>query len=219
MKKLFNSTDESIESRLKAFPAEVTELALKSMRDEIFIFMDKVNRENLKILEFRTSDYKSYAELKKLENIFIQYNHRLLAQSLSEEQLVEIDRLLTAVRHSIYSAKSLKDIIDDFDDYLVKEMLLDELNNNLLRQAKHYLESTIKLMAEEPESIDNIYLETWHQALTESLNRTHAKITHHLQISDEMSLDVRSTLLNINKEIFTSCKYSQRALQAFIKAE
>lgn len=111
---------------------QAEEVAITSIKNELIHFIEKVMKFNLSLLKIeigliftdQSADNKNesidqhYEQLKLLQAEIFTFSAKVLAGRLKEEESLEINRLLHAARLALHSAKSMKDVKHNLEDFL-----------------------------------------------------------------------------------------------------
>lgn len=185
------------------------ELKGKKYDDELSI---KFFHENIPLLQ-------KYIVLKKAEGEMLLFYTHLLDENIDRATLNKVNRLLNAVRSSLYAAKSLKDIMHDVKDFsssgnelkynrfkdfqieidqfnqALNEILQDQTKTNTIERLQALL---LKVEKDYKSDVFNTYQIVSKGQLTE--------------------LDI-STVFNLNREIYDSCKSMVLASKDYLLSE
>ena len=218
-------------------PIDITDVALEALTKECLHLIHDVACLNLRFLSIHPSDsYFSkmklnhlqsrttildmnklghYESIKALEGMIVSYCVDIQTQPLDTEAASTIDLLLASIRHAVFSSKSLKDINENLDYFIEhdnkviterfydQQKLVNEFYNRIFYSFEHHNNS--ELFTEEMEElyvyIDNIY-------------RSYASGLYAGVLDAKYNNLDLSTLLNVNKEIHTSCKAFYKAIMS-----
>ena len=223
---LTNTFSRWLEARFQAQPVQhcqhihqtsshVPEAALSAITTDIRDMLRSAASLNLRVLNLSTDALQahgvslpkqqhayrdSYSELKRQEEELQTYAQQLATETLDENEKATLNKLLSAVRNIVYSAKSLKDVHHNFIDFhqLPEEPLSRALREDTERFYSHlfsYLENQTEEAADETPHLLNRQIAESHERLHQ-LMRDRARARQ-----EEFSL---STLLNMNRELFVS---------------
>lgn len=155
-----------------------------------------------------------YAALKKLEGEILEYAGVLQTHPLTQRQVKRLHTLLSAIRHGVYSAKSLKDIRENLAQFRHADTdTLETRYRELTRQQKTFYSRLHKLL---DHCHDGHFLEEEGAALLDDLKTAYQQIQTQLFASGlrdgltEMDL---STSLNINRELYAALKNLVQGVQ------
>lgn len=200
---------------------------LKVLEKETLLFIHRVinlNMEAFRIDGIPTSNekylntiikqnnklYNSYSEkydnVKHAEGEILSLYTKIIEEKINQKEIIRLKQLVASVRNAMYSAKGLKNIDHDrkdlqdsvidikFEQYEFLQTQLHDFYlklNNLLnhKEKSSNFDELVKLM----EEIQKDYENRMHNIYSQSANNT-------LE-----NFDI-STLLNVNREIYSSCK-------------
>ncbi|AOE49864.1 Na/Pi cotransporter family protein [Kangiella sediminilitoris] len=208
----FSEQPNTVEARFSLIALNAPAVALHQLRDETLHFLKSVAKFNQHCLKGYDSYINEYLVLKKAEGIFIDTSHKFSKQVINDQQSKDIFCLLSTVRDGIYSAKSLKDIVPDLE-VLDIQKLLDQKDVVPLYQEVN------SFFHDEAEQLDPNDNYQWQDVTEYQENFYHKfKSTQESLFSNEVAQDMPieqiSTLLNINKQLYTSSKYFISAINS-----
>ena len=156
-----------------------------------------------------------YRKNKRLEGEILSFALKVQAEPLEAGQSERLNRLLSSVRHAIHSAKSLRDIRHNLDEFS------ESPRNNLFAYLDHFRSVMTEFYGEiyrlrtdsEAQAVfqDFAHLINRVQAWHEQLHREIYSDIHGGQLADSEI----STLLNVNREMSNSNMALVMALQDF----
>ena len=161
-----------------------------------------------------------YEDLKRLEGEILFFCTKLETQLLKEEETARLMQLLSVAREVIYSAKSVMDIRKD----------LIAFRNSNKKQVSHFFaqltSSLEKFYYKTVELSDMKYEASFMKEVLDNLKLNietlhldmHQDIFELSQSEEVEELEI-STLLNINREVWVSCKSLIEALSAFYQLD
>lgn len=203
--KRFSEQRNTIESRFSLIPLGAPVVALQQLSVEGLQFLLAAAKFNYRCLNQNNNYAAEYLELKKTEGVFIDTCQRLSKQVINDQQAKDIYSLLSSVRDGTYSAKALKDIMPDLE--------ILEIQNQLNRTDIIPLFQLTKTFYDEQQTL----LSGQNTSLSQNMKETAEELYHtfkltqeslfHSEVSQELPIERVSTLLNINKQLFTSSKY------------
>jgi phosphate:Na+ symporter len=230
------------EHRLKQFihkvPADISDAAIEAMAKESRQLLFLVIYHNYQYLKIskqpqtiqsiennlpraikNTSKINIYISIKNLEGEIINYAHQVQSsqEAISKTEEIrsdlKIDRIISAVRAGIYSAKSVKDISQDLESFdLLDNQKFEVFYSTLLVTESEMLTQIYVLLSA---INDQQTLDEELGSLSLKLEQFHAKFNQDIykQISslNLTSLEV-STLFNVSKELNTSITALIKAL-------
>lgn len=207
--KRFSDQANNVETKFSLIQVTAPAVALQQLQHEAHHFLLSVARFNYQCLKNTPNRIKEYLELKQTEGIFIDTCRRLSKQAINEQQSNDIYCLLSAIRDGTYSAKALKDIVPDLDMFNVQEQLdktgnvpLYQLSKDFYQQQQTQLVHRQDLTQDSTETMEEFY-HTFKSTQENLFNS---------EVSRDLPIEQVSTLLNINKQLFTSSKYFISAL-------
>jgi len=207
---------------------EIPETAIEMVEKEVGLFISHVIRLNMEVFQLSIEDNSEnelnkyskkknffsstmtyndkYNLLKQAEGEILTFYSKMAERELKKENLIRMNQLIASVRNAMYSAKGMKDIIIDrkefsnsgnelkFDIYkLFRSQLNDlygELNQVLLPENKaSCFENLTKLL-------QKVYIE-FENRMNNSYKNAGKDVLKEMDIS---------TLFNVNREIYSSCK-------------
>lgn len=226
LEKRFKEGEKPFSSYLHQINPETTDSALITLEKEISLFIYNVMRLNMEVFQIRlierdnefekqigiandsfSVNYETrYINLKKVEGEIISFYSRMGKDKLEAQDLIRLDQLMSATRNAMYAAKGIKDISHDkkelsnsgndfkYEMYKLFREQLNDFYNELCAVflKKNHHETLLKLV-ELMQRISSNY-ETASNTVYHNANKRQLKET-----------DI-STLFNINREIYSSCK-------------
>jgi len=158
---------------------------------------------------------ESYQLLKETEGEILAFYAKTIPQLRETEEIKSINQLMESLRNAMYSCKSMKDIYADKTEFSnstneVKYELFHELQSSLnifYTELQHSLTS---------ESTNNTVLKL--DELTEQMRKGfNDRIEHYYFHAGQNSLKEKdiSTLFNLNREIYSSCKAIRLAVEQY----
>jgi len=219
-------------------PVNVTDVALEALAKECLHLIYNVAVLNMRFLSIPPSEISygkaglnhlqlspgmdnqdklaQYKAIKILEGKVVSYSVEMQTQALDTQAASTIELLLDSVRHAVFSSKCLKDIGQDLEYFIEHDNpVIAEKFNSQQRMVKTFYKRLFllfehrhnsELFAEELEAIA-ASIEQFYRSYSSDLYAgvSHDRLNH---------LDI-STLLNVNKEINTSCKAFYKAVNRF----
>lgn len=178
-------------------------------------------------IEFKTINEKrkyfikntaeKYDFLKQLQGE-LQAFYLSLRPKLESEQYSELNQLISAVRSSMHSVKSIKDIATNINDLRnsSKEIKYNFFIHHKKETEALYLQLGALLSLEKKASFENLQslFDSIQQNYTEALNNFYAEA----QNTSIQNIDI-TTVINFNRELFTSNKAMLIALKDFLLKE
>jgi len=213
-------------------PVDVSDAAIEALSKETRHLLYLVTHLNLRFLNTRKADIEElekefylpeviqqpscleeYLLIKGLEGEIINYGLKIkLDDSGSDpshqETLVhKIDNLINAVRHGVYSAKSLKDIEQDLRSFHLLDN--DYFSQSFSTLKDSAITNNLNIASLISRRFNHEMLEEELINLTDKLHQFHKESADDIyvkQSSANLSTVELSTLLNVNKEIQTSAE-------------
>lgn len=158
--------------------------------------------------KFSTYD-RQYDDIKKSEGEILIYGLQLLEEM--PDQKKRINELLTSVRHAMCSAKAMKDVMHNRIEF---HESADEI------KFRHYIHFR-KQLEEYYQAVDTKLQAKKHTELYDMIEVAH--FDYNLRrdnifkaaLNEKLSAEDVSSLLNVNRELYTSCKTMIQALCIF----
>lgn len=190
---------------MEAFHLERTQIDKNELTDTI-------NKKN----EQFSSYSDKYLDVKKAEGEIIAYYFKLSDENLDHADQVRLDQIMSSIRNAMYSAKGFKDVYEDrmelrstadnekYNQYKLFQTHLNDFYDRLLdlfkqKNKKVLFDELVKVMEnthkEYDHRISNIYQQGIKKGMTE--------------------VDI-STLLNVNRELYSSCEALVFSLKDFL---
>lgn len=206
-------------------PPNVTDAALEALKQEsrrlvkmaahINLRILKISHKNLQIKQNTENTFfisttmlpveKQYETIKRLEGEIVRYAMEVQSSPIEPAEAQQIERLLDAVRHAVYSAKSLKDIRADLSQFHEMDKPdLVRLFDSLSQQVTELYSVAIGLIDKHHE---HEYFSEELENLQSKLKLFHHEFMHNLyqaRLKDITGLEL-STLMNVNREVRASC--------------
>ena len=184
---------------------EVSEAAIEGLRNEVLHLIKDTFKHNLHALHIKeeqvfienpiskpSSQQVQYEELKLLQGEIFKFSSTILAEEISKEESRLVNKILHAARMALHSAKSMKDEVHNFEDFLTSDNTFIHQEYELLqsRMIKMYsklvklvnetdhteIASVIKSVFHKLEQDDRKFIE----ATTEAVS---SKVIENLEIS------------------------------------
>jgi phosphate:Na+ symporter len=160
--KLFPNKKTELTLFINNTTSEVPEAAIAALKDETLHFINNVLRYHLSILNidenlvFSKYDHSSiekkqkaitpeeqYINVKLLQAEILTFSARIQAQELTEQESDELGRFLHGARMALHSAKALKDVKHDFDEFENADSIF--LNDQYTHFRKRLIETYLKI--------------------------------------------------------------------------
>lgn len=214
-----------IRQYISEVPANVTDAALEAMKLESRRLLQMTTQYNLYSLKISKKEFvkntseltleqtgsdidhkNDYENIKRLEGEIVRYAIEVQSSNLDPEEAKHIESLLSAVRHAVYSAKSLKDIRADLNLFFEMD------NKEVLIQSERLKQNVADIYSTAIGLIDKhhdfTYFSEELEVLQSQLKLFHHEFLHEIYQNrrDEISEVELSTLLNVNRELRESCE-------------
>jgi phosphate:Na+ symporter len=211
---------------------EMTDTALEMLEKEVRLFLQRVIRLNMDVFTINSEggEEKTHAEadrppssgiaeeyllIKQAEGEIVSFYSRMNLVSLGQENLLRLNQLMACVRNAMYSAKGMKDIFAD------RRELSNSGNEHKYRMYQAFQEQLAGFYARV-----NLFLRKKPQEepavalyrLSERLGEDHEKvinILYRLARKNELREVDLSTILNLNRELYSSGKAIIEALRNY----
>jgi len=180
---------------MKAFEAEVNNL--------------KIDRDIIQKIQNKNKYLRSYTELyhfiKLTEGEILTFYGKIKRSGLDKYENKKVEQLVSSVRNAMYSAKSMKDVREDYKEF--KESSQDE-KYNYHKELRKYISAFNKDL----NTVFNLEEDLYSEKLTSMLKTIKLDYKKHLantnQIVEKHSIDEQDipTLLNVNSELYLSCR-------------
>ncbi len=184
---------------LEAF---ATDPKMSHARSEIRIAIDERNKK------LKSYD-KKYDDIKKSEGEILIY--ALKFKETNPEEKRRIDELLKSIRHAMYSAKSMKDVMHNRIEFheSADDVKFRHYIDFRKRHEDFYKLINKKVNSEKPSD--------FHSLIHTALEDYNERMVHIVDAAkkEKLSPEDVSSLLNVNRELYTSCKTAVQALQLF----
>lgn len=228
MEKHFRRDDEDVRQYINNVPPRMTQDAITAIAKETCRLLHQtiaINLRNLKIdphsltLSHQAEDdlqslfppnityNDSYAAVKKLEGEILAYAGVVQAQAINTTQSQRILQLLSAVRHGVYSAKSLKDIRENLAAFRHADSAsVETLYAELTQQQKAFYTRLHTLL---DHADDSIFVAEEGASLLKDLEASYQRVQTGLfqrGLRDGVTETELSTSLNINRELYGALK-------------
>ncbi|MBC8048097.1 MAG: Na/Pi cotransporter family protein [Fimbriimonadaceae bacterium] len=232
--RLFKETDAHVSAYIHKTKPEVADAAIGMLEKETIYFMYRSERLNLNafgIDDLQLKSDKDFSELpasKKYEKKTFKEQYSLLKehhgeiqsfyiqlgkQELSEQQTVAVNTLMAAVRSCMHASKCIKDIHDNLLDFQnSSEDVLFQFYNHLKEEtyALYKQFDTLNSLMDENEIFNTL------SALLKQIQKDYNTNLHEIyaiEAAHTVSDMELATLINVNRELFTSHKAMLMALK------
>lgn len=176
--------------------------------------LDRTKNKNLNWMEKR-SFISIYQDIKKLEVEILHFYSGLQKQKINEVEAEQLSEFMSSVRNLVYSAKSMKDILHNIDelDNLDKAAIQEKVLEIQEFQEEFYHEvyriSKGPGIATKPSELKSLMKKS-----KQRYNSFTKQIYQDIN-TGQISEDQVSTLLRVNREIYTSDKFLLRAVSLY----
>lgn len=246
------NTDERDTNRYIAnVPSNITDVAVEAMAKEclglihqvaglILRFMDvkfaQVDKRKVPMQGYQEQLTRAlqlnklahYEQIKFLEGKIVSYSLEMQTQPLDKHTAETIDRLLDTIRHAVYSSKCLKDIDANLRDFADHDNAMIKREFAAQQQFVLTFYQQIYRLLQHPLHSD-VFMEEMHEISTfiEAAYHTHHKNLYSDGGHSQLDTPDLSTLLNVNKEVYSSCTayyqafyrfWIKNSLQQFVKS-
>ncbi|MFT7299897.1 MAG: phosphate:Na+ symporter [Porticoccus sp.] len=218
----FTNGDSSGCQYITKVPSSILDAAEEALHKEVCRLFYKVIILNIRVIKIRSEEllknYKAlavyqqaslqkpsydelYSEIKHIEQEILHYANKVLQEKSEKGETENISRLLHAARNLVYSAKSLKDVRQNFVELRQQsddEELIETIHHDTRMIYRHLLNLLEKtdavLIAEKRENINS--------EIALSHDKLHLLIVHYVG-NDDIGVPL-SSLLNINRVMLVS---------------
>ncbi|CAN5180113.1 hypothetical protein BH09BAC5_BH09BAC5_03070 [soil metagenome] len=228
LEKCFKDKEKSVTYYLKAASPTVPDIAMEMLQKEVELFVfrvihlnmegfhiedDQKNKEKFSELIEKTKSLtasniyiEKYQEIKKAEGEILTFYSKIAESEIDPKNLIYLNQLMSVVRNAMYSAKGMKDILADQKEFSnsINVLKFDIYTNFRLQLSDFY------------SKLNTAFLETNSSSVSEQLGKLLAEtkteyetgmINSYKDVEKNslMELDI-STLFNVNRELYSSCK-------------
>lgn len=166
----------------------------------------------------RGSSDDRYRRIKRLEGEILRFSLDIQKEQLAVTQTSLLTELLSSVRQSVRSAKAIKDIYHNLNDFVDSpKNSLNQYADEFRRRQSTFFDSVFELRAsdtEGPIAQDFPELMKLIQALHDQMN---AKLYEDIH-QDRLQEDEISTVLNVNRELKISNEWLVGAIETYYRA-
>jgi phosphate:Na+ symporter len=221
----FGKVSESLLRHIKESDLAVPDVAVENMSRETYRLIDQAaalnqisfdlqpamsfydsagDRQGIPVFEAGADHDAGYAGIKQLEGEILEYALRLQTERLDSDESARLGQIIPAVRNAVHAAKCLRDTHHDLEQF--RESVDDRFNawfGRFRGAAQEFFEAMDRLRgAKQPSHRFEILVELKNR--NESLqSKMHAEIYHEVAL-DALSEVQISTLLNVNRELYSS---------------
>jgi len=182
--------------------------------DQRIIHAPKYITDPVRIRNEKLKTYdKKYDDLKKSEGEILIYALRL--KEIYPDKQKRIDEIVTSVRHAMHSAKAMKDVMHNRIEF---HESADDIKFNQYIDFRKQLEEYYREIDEKLQSKKHTGLYDLIDRAQDTYHERSAKIYEAAEKEKLITEDV-SSLLNVNRELYTSCKTIVQALHLFYSGD
>lgn len=208
---------EALEKETMHFIVRVSELNLDAFHVDTKIVLPDKNANGLVVKKAKmlnTYDLR-YGEVKRAEGEILSFYFKLREESLESSSANRLDHLISSVRNAMYAAKGMKDIRHNRKDFRnsADDVKYDHYKYYQLQLIHFYTQVNEVLHAEKSSQ---------YEMLSRLMEMNRADYTIRMTRiyrdggKDSLAESDISTLLNVNREIYSSCKAMTFALKDFV---
>ena len=237
LEKRFEDKNSTVTKFLPLTSHELSDTAVDMMEKEVELFIDRVIRLNMdafhiekeavntgkvnhlaqgkQVIPDKITHHEKYHLIKKAEGEILSFYARMLEHPNKKEQLVKMGRLMEALRNAMYSAKGMKDIYPDKQEF---SNSINELKYNLYQELRKELTDFYSglynaLSTDDQQNCSNQLIALFKKIRQEFDHRIGDFYTH----AGKNSLPEKdiATMFNLNREIYSSCKALLRAARDY----
>lgn len=236
LEKRYVNDNVSATAFIDAVSPAVPEAALEAMEKEVLFFLTRVSALNLEAfhveekivlsdatisvqMEQREKVLKSYDEryedVKRAEGEMLAFYFKLREEELDATESRRLDQLIACIRNAMYAAKGLKDIRHNRKDFRnsADDVKFDHYKRDQLQLINFYKQINAILHAENASQYD-LLVELLHVNQNDYDSRM--KAIYHDGGKEVLQEADISTLLNVNREMYSSGKAMTFCLKDFL---
>jgi phosphate:Na+ symporter len=244
IKKIFHKDDVTIQSLIQRVPADVADAALAALQHTVRLMCLQAIANSMRLFSIQTEYDKAdqelvaeedesilsssatedfshgYENLKRQEGEVLRYSLKIQAQSLRDNEVVELGRLQSISRAVVYNNKTLKDIKADLVSLKRSHAPGSaQLYSHQKKYHKFAYQQLIDLLVKNhPSEYIREELAALHVANDKHYHQLDKEV--YANASASMSDDTLiSTQLNINREVHHAFKSMLRSLEGLFSAE
>ncbi len=206
---IFETSIELLEKEVGLFIYRTIQLNMEGFKidNEFNInneFSEPDDEKNLYSISLPYDD--KYNLIKQAEGEIVSFYSKMAMQEITSENRRHLNQLIAAVRNAVYSAKGMKDIIQNRKEFSnsVNEIKYDCYELFRLKLKTFYVEIT-KILIDNDKSLCNQKLSKLLSELKTEYDDILKKSYKDAEKDTLKDVDV-STLFNVNREIYSSCK-------------
>jgi phosphate:Na+ symporter len=237
LEKQFKESKKTVLQFLQNASVEVPSTITDMMNKEVGLYIERVIRFNLTTFHIRpnwliNSEFEGvyqsqyakndtielpdqYQQLKESEGEILAYYSKVISQIKQSDEIVRINKLIEALRNAMYSAKGMKDVYQDKTEF---SNSINEVKYEMYHQFQAELSEFYKVLYR---SFTNIEINNGLERITELLEKIKIdfdeRINHFYFHAGQNILKEKeiSTLFNLNRELYSSCKAIALAVKDF----
>ena len=238
LERLYKDNEQHVSGYLTHAHPEIPHAALELMKKETAYFIYQCKLFNIRVFNLpediieTDNAFKSLNGNQKIngKSNILQYEHlkeqygeiqayyiKMIGQKLNEEQINETDNLIACVRSAMYSSKCIKDLFDDLAELRNSS---NEMKYNFVSERSSELALFYRQLNVEAEILQNNekLFETIIRLLSETQERYSGNLNtlYSHEFTHTLSDVELATLMNFNREIFTSNKSMIMTLKYYI---
>ncbi len=238
LERLYKDNEQHVSGYLTHAHPEIPHAALELMKKETAYFIYQCKLFNIRVFNlpediietdnaFKSlngnqkingkSNILQYEQLKEQYGEIQAYYIKMIGQKLNEEQINETDNLIACVRSAMYSSKCIKDLFDDLAELRNSS---NEMKYNFVTERSSELSLFYRQLNVEAEILQNNekLFETIIRLLSETQERYSGNLNtlYSHEFTHTLSDVELATLMNFNREIFTSNKSMIMTLKYYI---
>ncbi len=206
---------------------QITDTAIDVLEKEILLLIRRVIIINTEVFHLEVMNEKTikeehnlpyekkYYNIKLSEGEILSFHSKMREGKISEEDFARINQLISSLRNAMYSAKGIKDIQQDRKDFRnsVNNIKYDEYKLMKSQLLQFYTQAS-EILQEENKDICLEKLSTLITQIRKDYNLRMSGLYNQSKINTLEEIDV-STLLNVNRELYSSCKAMVYAIKDF----
>ena len=237
LEKCFTKNNSMATSFIANINLNMPELAVNLIQKETLLFICRVihlNREAFKIVsqpndisvlneeiitknEIHLRSYsEKYQRVKQAEGEVLSCYTQIIEEKIEKEDFIRINQLMASVRNAMYAAKGIKDIRDDKNDLRESALDIKYMHYELTQsQLRIFYERIDILLTQKDESKCFQQLVYLMKYIVDAYQERMADIYKESKSRNIEMSDI-STLLNMNREVYSSCKALIFSLRDFV---
>jgi phosphate:Na+ symporter len=237
LEKQFKESKKTVLQFLQNASVEVPSTITDMMNKEVGLYIERVIRFNLTTFHIKpnwliNSEFEGvyqnqyskndtvelpdqYQQLKESEGEILAYYSKAISQIKQPDEIVRINKLIEALRNAMYSAKGMKDVYQDKTEF---SNSINEVKYEMYHQFQAELSEFYKVLYE---SFTNKEINNGLERIAALLEKNKIdfdeRINHFYFHAGQNILKEKeiSTLFNLNRELYSSCKAIALAVKDF----